>query len=54
VISFNPLAGGLLSGKYRFEETPTEGRFSAEFGQEFLAVYHERYCIGSNSNPSNA
>lgn len=43
VIPYNPLAGGLLSGKYRFEETPTEGRFSAEFGQEFRAVYHERY-----------
>jgi aryl-alcohol dehydrogenase-like predicted oxidoreductase len=43
VIPFNPLAGGLLSGKYRFEKTPTEGRFSAEFGQDFRAIYTERY-----------
>jgi aryl-alcohol dehydrogenase-like predicted oxidoreductase len=43
VIPFNPLAGGLLSGKYRFEDKPTEGRFSAELGQQFRDLYHERY-----------
>jgi 1-deoxyxylulose-5-phosphate synthase len=43
VIPFNPLAGGLLSGKYRFEDTPTEGRFSAELGQQFRDLYRERY-----------
>jgi aryl-alcohol dehydrogenase-like predicted oxidoreductase len=43
VIPFNPLAGGLLSGKYRFEDKPTEGRFSAEVGQQFRDLYHERY-----------
>jgi 1-deoxyxylulose-5-phosphate synthase len=43
VIPFNPLAGGLLSGKYRFEDKPTEGRFSAELGQQLRDLYHERY-----------
>lgn len=43
VIPFNPLAGGLLSGKYRFEDKPTEGRFSAELGQQFGDLYRERY-----------
>jgi 1-deoxyxylulose-5-phosphate synthase len=42
VIPFNPLAGGLLSGKYRQEETPDTGRFSAELGA-FGAMYHARY-----------
>jgi aryl-alcohol dehydrogenase-like predicted oxidoreductase len=43
VIPFNPLAGGLLSGKYRFEDKPTEGRFSSELGQQSRDLYHERY-----------
>jgi 1-deoxyxylulose-5-phosphate synthase len=42
VIPFNPLAGGLLSGKYRHDETPDKGRFSAELGT-FGALYHARY-----------
>ena len=42
VIPFNPLAGGLLSGKYRQEETPEKGRFSAEVGS-FGAFYRARY-----------
>jgi 1-deoxyxylulose-5-phosphate synthase len=46
VIPFNPLAGGLLSGKYKHGETPEKGRFSAElggFGQAYYARYwHER------------
>jgi aryl-alcohol dehydrogenase-like predicted oxidoreductase len=42
VIPFNPLAGGLLSGKYRRDETPKEGRFSAQLGQ-FGSMYHARY-----------
>src|SRR5258708_10364954 len=33
VIPFNPLAGGLLSGKYQQDETPERGRFSAELGR---------------------
>jgi aryl-alcohol dehydrogenase-like predicted oxidoreductase len=42
VIPFNPLAGGLLSGKYKREETPVAGRFSSEVGQ-FGAMYQARY-----------
>ncbi|WP_413725575.1 aldo/keto reductase [Sodalis sp. RH16] len=42
VIPFNPLAGGLLTGRYRQDETPEKGRFSAEVGQ-FGAMYQARY-----------
>ncbi|HXO99016.1 MAG TPA: aldo/keto reductase [Luteibacter sp.] len=42
VIPFNPLAGGLLTGRYRQEETPDKGRFSSELGQ-FGALYQARY-----------
>jgi 1-deoxyxylulose-5-phosphate synthase len=42
VIPFNPLAGGLLSGRYHHHDTPDKGRFSAEVGQ-FGAMYHTRY-----------
>jgi aryl-alcohol dehydrogenase-like predicted oxidoreductase len=42
VIPFNPLAGGLLTGKYRHDEKPTQGRFSAEVGR-FGALYQARY-----------
>jgi aryl-alcohol dehydrogenase-like predicted oxidoreductase len=46
VIPFNPLAGGLLSGKYKHSDKPAKGRFSAElgwFGQAYNARYwHER------------
>jgi aryl-alcohol dehydrogenase-like predicted oxidoreductase len=42
VITFNPLAGGLLSGKYKHSEKPESGRFSAELGG-FGQMYHARY-----------
>jgi 1-deoxyxylulose-5-phosphate synthase len=42
VIPFNPLAGGMLSGKYKFGTQPEAGRFSGEVGQ-FGAVYQQRY-----------
>lgn len=43
VISFNPLAGGLLTGRYRRDDDPTQGRFSqTEMGQ-FGAMYKDRY-----------
>lgn len=54
---FNPLAGGLLSGRYRTMEdvaSATEGRFSQEFdhafGKEFQAgmMYRKRYNKESN------
>jgi aryl-alcohol dehydrogenase-like predicted oxidoreductase len=46
VIPFNPLAGGLLSGKYQHGDAPDKGRFSEElggFGRAYQARYwHER------------
>jgi 1-deoxyxylulose-5-phosphate synthase len=46
VIPYNPLAGGLLSGRYQHGDTPEKGRFSGElggFGQFYRARYwHER------------
>jgi aryl-alcohol dehydrogenase-like predicted oxidoreductase len=42
VIPYNPLAGGLLSGKHRFGQKPTEGRFTAAVGAA-AAMYQERY-----------
>src|ERR1700676_4978538 len=41
-IPFNPLAGGLLSGKYKHGHTPANGRFSAELGG-VGQTYHARY-----------
>ncbi len=43
VIPFNPLGGGLLTGKYKKDQTPTEGRFSAAIGNNFGAMYQQRY-----------
>ena len=42
VIPYNPLAGGLLSGRYKHSDTPEKGRFSAELGG-FGKIYHARY-----------
>ncbi len=42
VIPYNPLAGGLLTGKYRLDQKPVAGRFSAELGK-FGAMYQDRY-----------
>ena len=42
VIPCNPLAGGLLSGRYRRSDTPEKGRFSAELGG-FGELYQARY-----------
>jgi aryl-alcohol dehydrogenase-like predicted oxidoreductase len=42
VIPYNPLAGGLLSGRYRLGDTPEKGRFSAELGG-FGKLYQSRY-----------
>lgn len=43
VIPFNPLAGGLLTGKYNKNETPIEGRFSTAISNDFGALYQQRY-----------
>jgi 1-deoxyxylulose-5-phosphate synthase len=42
VIAYNPLAGGLLSGRYSHDDTPEKGRFSAELGG-FGKLYRARY-----------
>jgi aryl-alcohol dehydrogenase-like predicted oxidoreductase len=42
VIPYNPLAGGLLSGRYRHSDAPEKGRFSAELGG-FGKLYQSRY-----------
>ena len=42
VTPFNPLAGGLLTGKYSQDKAPEKGRFSQEIGK-FGEVYQERY-----------
>ncbi|MBB6144163.1 aryl-alcohol dehydrogenase-like predicted oxidoreductase [Silvibacterium bohemicum] len=42
VIPYNPLAGGLLSGRYKHGDTPDTGRFSTELGG-FGKMYHARY-----------
>jgi len=42
IMTFNPLAGGLLTGKYREDILPDSGRFSADTG--YLGpVYMDRY-----------
>ena len=42
VTPFNPLAGGLLSGRYKHGDAPETGRFSAELGP-FGKLYQARY-----------
>lgn len=42
VIPFNPLAGGMLTGRYKKDDDPDKGRFSPEMGQ-FGAMYKARY-----------
>ena len=51
VFPFNPLAGGLLTGKYRHDQTPDTGRFSVEVGK-FAEIYQDRYCTNANSKRS--
>ncbi|ETS77410.1 hypothetical protein PFICI_11284 [Pestalotiopsis fici W106-1] len=42
VVVYNPLAGGILSGKYSANDTPAEGRFS-NVNQLLGASYRKRY-----------
>jgi aryl-alcohol dehydrogenase-like predicted oxidoreductase len=42
VMPYNPLAGGLLTGKHRLDDAPAEGRFTESVGKAG-AMYHERY-----------
>jgi aryl-alcohol dehydrogenase-like predicted oxidoreductase len=41
ILAYNPLAGGLLSGKHNVNKVTPGGRFDAAFWGK--AVYHERY-----------
>jgi aryl-alcohol dehydrogenase-like predicted oxidoreductase len=42
VLPYSPLAGGLLSGQYKYSDTPKTGRFSAATGR-YGVVIQERY-----------
>jgi len=42
VIPYNPLAGGLLTGKYKHDAKPSEGRFTGSVGKAG-SMYSERY-----------
>ncbi|KAH7143494.1 putative aflatoxin b1 aldehyde reductase-like protein [Dactylonectria macrodidyma] len=42
VVIFNPIAGGLLSGKYKSTSEPTSGRFSDQFTNQGR-LYRSRY-----------
>jgi 1-deoxyxylulose-5-phosphate synthase len=42
VIPYNPLAGGLLSARYKYSDSPENGRFSKELGG-FGKLYQARY-----------
>jgi len=43
VIPYNPLAGGLLTGKHRHDAKPAEGRFTSATVGKAGAMYQERY-----------
>lgn len=45
VCIYNPLAAGMLTGKYDMGKTPTEGRFSLDY---LGPVYRERYWSAPN------
>jgi aryl-alcohol dehydrogenase-like predicted oxidoreductase len=42
VMPYNPLAGGLLTGKHRLDAAPESGRFTESVGKAG-AMYQERY-----------
>lgn len=42
ITPYNPLAGGLLTGRHQQDQLPDTGRFSSELGQ-FGAMYQARY-----------
>jgi len=42
VMPYNPLAGGLLTGKHALDRTPSDGRFTATVG-EAGKMYQQRY-----------
>ena len=42
IVVYNPIAGGLFSGKYKTSEVPTEGRYSNSVGR-MGEMYRKRY-----------
>ncbi|KAH8815302.1 NADP-dependent oxidoreductase domain-containing protein [Xylogone sp. PMI_703] len=46
IVVYNPIAGGLLSGKYKTDAAPAEGRFSDASG--FGPTYRKRYFKDSS------
>lgn len=42
IVVYNPIAGGLFSGKYKTSEIPTEGRYSDSVGT-MGGMYRQRY-----------
>lgn len=47
LVVYNPLAGGVLSGKYKSKEVPTEGRF-AQTDPRIGTMYRDRYFKDTN------
>lgn len=47
IVVYNPLAGGVLTGKYNTKEVPTEGRYS-EVDPRIGNMYRERYFRDTN------
>lgn len=47
IVVYNPLAGGVLSGKYKTSAAPSEGRFS-DTTQTIGKMYRERYFKDTN------
>lgn len=43
ILAYNPLAGGVLSGRYESCEIPKEGRFSDVEGNTSAKIYRDRY-----------
>ena len=42
IVCYNPIAGGIFSGKYKSHEVPTEGRYSDAVGA-MGGMYRKRY-----------
>ena len=43
ILAYNPLAGGVLTGRYQSSATPKEGRFSDVEGNVRGKIYRDRY-----------
>lgn len=53
ILAYNPLAGGVLSGRYSSLEIPEEGRFSDVEGNTWGKAYRERYLNRAYLNAIN-